>query len=84
MLCLKRFWTDVSVSVVSAGSIVIQLDVFEYRMSHFLPGGKSLTVYGLDLERVKEALGAGIIVTTPFRAHAAQQTMFLDQSLVGG
>ena len=82
-LCLKRFRADVSVGAVSAGSIVIHFDVFKYCLSHFLPSGESLTMNDLDLERVKEALGAGIIVTTPFRAHAAQQTMFLDQRLVG-
>ena len=52
---------------MSAGSIVIHFDVFEYRLSHFLPGGESLTVNGLDLERVKETLGAGItILSLPF------------------
>ena len=71
-----------SVGAVSAGSIVIHFDVFEYRLSHFLPGGELLTVNDLDLERVKEALGAGIIVTTSLFAHAAPQNMFFDQSLV--
>ena len=37
---------------MSAGSIVIDLDVFEYGLSHVLPGGESLTVNGLNLERV--------------------------------
>jgi hypothetical protein len=66
---------------VSAGSIVIHFDVFEYRLSHVLPGGESLTMNSLDLERVKEALGASIIVTTPFGTYTAQQAMLLDQSL---
>ena len=68
---------------VSVVSIVIHFDVFEHRLSHVLSGGESLTVNELDLERVKETLGAGIIVTTAFRTHAAQQTMLLDQRLVG-
>ena len=70
-LCLKHQRADVAVGAVSAGSIVIHLDVFEYRLSHCLPGGESLTVNGLDLERVKETLGAGIIVTIALGTHAA-------------
>jgi len=53
-LCLKRFRADVSVDAVSPGSIVIRFDVFEYCLSHFLPGGEALTVNDLDLERVKK------------------------------
>ena len=69
---------------MSAGSIVIHFNVFKYGLSHNLPGGESLTVNGLDLERMKEDLGAGIIVTTAFRTHAAQQILLLVQGLVGG
>ena len=81
--CLKRFRADKAIGAVSAGSIVIHFDVFEYRLSHFLPGGESLTMNGLNLERVKKALDASVIVTTRFRVRTAQQAMLLDQSLKG-
>ena len=81
-LCLKRFRADVSVGAVSAGSIVIHFDVFEYRLSHLLSGGESLTMDGLDLERVKEALGAGIVVAVALGAHGTHQRVFAQQRLV--
>ena len=59
MVCLKRCRADEAVGAVSAGSIVVHFDVLEYRLSHLLPGGESLAVNGLYLERVEEALGAG-------------------------
>jgi len=82
--CLKRLRADVAVGTVSTGSIVFHFNVFKYRLSDMLPGGESLTVNDLDLECVKEALGPGIIVTTAFGAHTAQQIMLADQPPVGG
>ena len=60
--CLKRFWADKAVGAVSAGSIVIHFDVLEYCLSHLLPGGESLTMNGLYLERVEKSIGTGIVV----------------------
>jgi len=59
--CLKRFRANKAVGAVSAGSIVVHFDVLEYCLSHLLPGGESFTVNGLSLERVKEALGTGVV-----------------------
>jgi hypothetical protein len=42
------------------------------------------TVIGIDLRRVKVALGAGIILTAPFGAHTAQQTLLLDEHPLAG
>ena len=39
-LCLNHFRADVSIGAVSAGSIVIHFDVFEYCLSHLPPGGE--------------------------------------------
>ena len=83
LLCLKCFRADKAVGAVSAVSIVVHFDVLEYGLSHFLPGGKSLTVYGLYLERVEKALGTGIVVAVARRTHAAEQLVLPDQMLVG-
>ena len=83
LLCLKRRWTEIPIGAMSAGSIVIDRDISEYGPSHARAGNEALPMYELNLDRVKEALGAGIIVTTPFRAHTARQTLLSDQRLVG-
>lgn len=75
---LHQLRADKAVGTVSAISIVIHFYVFEYRFSHFVPGGKSLTMNGLHLERVKEALGTGIVIAITLGAHAAQQAVLFD------
>jgi len=69
--CLKRFRADKAVGAVSADSIVVHFDVLEYCLSHLLPGAESLTVNGLNLERMEKAFGTGIVVTVAPRTHAA-------------
>ncbi len=83
LVCLKLCRADKAVGAVSAGSIVVHFDVLEYSLSHLLPGDESLTVNGLDLERVEKALGTGIIVTIALRTHAAEQLVLPDQLLEG-
>jgi hypothetical protein len=57
---------------VQPNGIVIGFDIFKYRLAHHgFACIKPLTVNGFDLERMKEDLGAGIIVTTTLGAHAA-------------
>ena len=47
---------------MSASSIAIYLDIFKDSLSHKLPGGEALAVNSFNLQRVKEALGAGVVV----------------------
>jgi hypothetical protein len=58
---------------VSAGSIVIHFNVLEYCLSHLFPGDESLPMNCLHLDRMKEALGTGIVIAVAFAAHAANQ-----------
>jgi len=37
-MCIKRFRADIAGGAVSAGSIVVYLNVFEYSLSHLLAG----------------------------------------------
>ena len=67
---------------MSADSIVVDFNVFEYNTSHFISRLKFLTMDGLDLKRVEEALCAGIIVTITCAAHAANKAVFCQQTLV--
>ena len=80
---LKRFWADIAVGAVSAGSIVIHFYVFEYCLSHFFPCSKSFTMNGLDLEGMKKALGTGIIIAISLTTHTANQSMLVQQFLIG-
>ncbi len=82
LFCLESYRAYLPVSTMSAGSIVVDFNVFEYNTSHFLSRFKSLTMDGLDLQGVKEALCTGIIVTITRAAHAANKTVFCQQALV--
>ena len=79
----QQQWADGAVGAVLAGSIVVHFDVLEYGLPHLLSGGESLAVNGLNLERVEEALGTGIIVTIALRTLAAEQLVLPDQLLIG-
>ena len=83
LFCLKRCRADIAVGAVSADSIVVHFNVFEYRLSHLFSGAESFAVDGLHLERVEEALGASIIIAIALRTHAADQAILLGQTLVG-
>ena len=48
---------------MSADSIVVDFNVFEYNTSHFISRLKSLTMDGLDLKRVEEAPCVRLVVT---------------------
>ena len=63
--------------------IVIGFDIFKHRLAHGFTGIKSLAMNGLDLERMKEALGTGIIVAVTSGAHATQQVVLLQQLPIG-
>jgi len=78
LLCLKRLRADKAVGAVSAGLIVVHCDVLEHRLSPLFPGGESLTVYELYLERVEKTLGTGIVVTIALRAHTATQLVLYE------
>ena len=78
-VCLKRFWADIAVGAVSAGTIVVHLDILEYRLPQERPGWGPLAENELHLQGVKEALGNGIIIAVALGAHAARQSMFVDQ-----
>ena len=69
----ERFWAEIAISAVSASSIVIDFNIFEDGFSHVLSGREALPVNGFDFERMKEALGAGVVVTVTGAAHAAQR-----------
>ncbi len=47
---------------MSAVSIVVHFNVLEYRLPYLLPGANSFAMDCLNLERMEEALGAGIVV----------------------
>lgn len=64
-LGLKGLRPDHPDGTVPALPVVVQFNVLEYLPPHGFPGRESLAVNGLDLEAVKEALGAGIVVTFP-------------------
>jgi len=61
LVCLKRRRANEAVGAVSAGSVVIYFDEFEYWLPHFLSGGEPLTINGFNFERVDNALGTGIV-----------------------
>ena len=82
LFCLESYWANLPVSTMSADSIVVDFNVFEYNTSHFISRLKFLTMDGLYLKRVEEALCAGIIVTITCAAHAANKAVFCQQTLV--
>ena len=82
LFCLKSYWANLPVSTMTADSIVVDFNVFEYNTSHFISRLNSLTMDGLDLEKVEETLCRGIIATTARAAHAANKTVFCQQTLV--
>lgn len=57
------------------GPVVVHLDVFKYRPPHGSTPGEALAVDHLHLERVEEALGAGVIITVALAAHAANKAV---------
>ena len=65
-------------------AIVIHFDIFEHQVLGFWPGLKAFAMHGFDLEAVVPAFRGGVILTVAFLAHAANQSMFMEQFLVGG
>ncbi len=61
LLCLKRFRADVAVGAVSAGPIVVCLNVFKHGVAHLLARGEALTVNRFHLQRVEKTLGTCIM-----------------------
>ncbi len=82
LLSLKRFWADIAVGAVSASSIVIHNDIFEYRLPHERAGREMFVVDNLHVQRVEETLDDGIVIAVAFRAHAGPQFMPLDECLI--
>lgn len=70
---LEGFWADHPNGTVPALPVVVHLDIFEYLLSHNLPGLESLAMNSFDLEAVKEALGTGIVIAVALGAHAARE-----------
>ena len=68
---------------MESDGIVIGFDIFKHRLAHGFTGFKSLTMNGLDLERVKEALSTGIIVAVALGAHATPELVLLQQLPIG-
>ena len=56
-----------------SGAIVVHFNIFENNLAHFFSGDKVLTMDDFHLHRVEEAFGAGVVVTVPLGAHAADQ-----------
>ena len=54
---------------MSAGSVVIYLNVFEDGAFHTGSCGKAFAVDGLDLERVEKTFGTRVVVAVTFAAH---------------
>lgn len=81
---LEGLWADHPDRTVPALPVVVQLNVLEHLPSHGFPGRESLAMNGFDLETVKEALGAGIVVAVAFGAHAAPEAVPGQQRLVQG
>ena len=81
---LEGPWADHPDCAVQALPVVVQLNVLEHLPSHGFSGRESLAVNGLDLETVKEALGAGIVVTVALSTHAAPEVVPGQQRLVQG
>ena len=73
--CLKRRRADIAISAVSAVSIVVHFDVLEYCLPHLLQGAEAFAMDCFHLERMKEALSAGIVIAVAPTAHTANQAM---------
>jgi len=67
---------------VSALPVVVQLNIREYLSSHGVPRLESLTMNGLNLEAVEEALGARIVIAIALCSHAALEFVAGQQRLV--
>ena len=79
---LEDLWADHPNPTVPALPVVVQFNVLEHLPSHGLPRFESLTMVGLDLEAVKEALGTGIVVAVTLGAHAALELVAGQQRLI--
>jgi hypothetical protein len=84
MLRLKRHQAEIANGTVSAGSVVIDLDVFKDRPSHLFATFEPLAMDRLDPERMERALGHGIVEKITLSAHAAYQDISHQQGQVGG
>ncbi|WNV03651.1 hypothetical protein RP726_14515 [Candidatus Methylospira mobilis] len=63
--------------------ILIRFDVIEDVLFGIVPGRESLCVDRLDFKAVIPTFHGGIIVAITFLAHAANQLVFGQQSLIG-
>lgn len=73
---LKRHGADKGIDTMAAGTIGVNLNVFEHDPTHIFTSGKALTVDVLDLQAVKEAFSAGIVGAVPLATHAAGNWCF--------
>ena len=65
-----------------SGSVVINLDIFEYRLAHGFTIHQWRVVNGFDLQRMEETLCHSIIPAIPFSAHTQFQFMLFDDVTV--
>ena len=62
--------------------IVVRFYVFEYPVFCHAPSQVPFSVNEFNFQRVKKALHRGIVITGGSAAHAAAQTIVLNQSLI--
>jgi hypothetical protein len=77
-LRLKYRRAEVAVGTVSAGLVVVDLDILE----HGLARGKALAVDAFNLQGLKEALGAGVVVAVALGTLAREQAVTIEQRMV--
>ena len=56
MFGLKRFWAELAVGAMSAGSIVVYLHIFKDSFSHELPSGKAIAVNMMFKSRPRRSM----------------------------
>jgi len=79
---LEGLWADHPDCTVPTLPVVVQFNILEHLSSHGLPRFESLAMDGLDLEAVKEALGASVVVAVALGAHAALKLVAGQQRLI--
>lgn len=77
-LVFELFRAEAAAGTMTTPEIVITLDIITHRCPHYFTAGKPFSMDAFHLQRVEEALRAGVIIAVPPGAHAPVQIMSLQ------
>src|SRR5690606_36925466 len=80
-LPFELYWRDASIGAVPAFGVVEHLDVVEHVATRRIPGQVDPSPDPLSLEQLEEALGYGVVVAVAAPAHAADDSVGLQERL---